>query len=125
MCVLLTLGLYFCQKGTTGDTGQRGQDGQVGRPGQPGNTGLPGPRGLQGDTGPPGPPGPEGRSVCVILLFLCVFIMMLCLILTKIWHSVEIYTIYHFLLQASEMSDMHIRQICREILQCEYLVTDS
>lgn len=77
LCVLLTLGLYFCQKGTTGDMGQRGQQGQVGPPGQPGNTGPSGPQGLRGDPGPPGPPGLEGRSVCVIQMTIFLFIAFL------------------------------------------------
>lgn len=97
----------------------------MGRPGHSGHTGPPGPRGLTGDTGLPGPPGPAGRSVCVLnivqstLLLKIIFIMMLYLILTNTVESI-VTEIHHFLFQASEMSDNHIRQICREILHCEY-----
>lgn len=85
LLVLLTLGWYFCQKGTTGDAGQRGQEGHVGRPGQSGQSGLPGGRGQPGDSGPAGPPGPEGRPVCVLTLLSNVyFILMFYLIMTNI-----------------------------------------
>uniref|UniRef100_A0A3Q3WCX4 Uncharacterized protein n=1 Tax=Mola mola TaxID=94237 RepID=A0A3Q3WCX4_MOLML len=97
--VLLTLTWYFCQKGSTGEPGPRGQEGQMGRPGQSGQSGPQGPRGLTGNTGRPGPPGASGRSVRSSVLSL---------------------RIHQFLFQAHEMSDNHIRQICREILQSEY-----
>lgn len=46
--------------------------------------------------------------------------MLLYLITQWSKQSLKIQMIYHFSFQASEMSDNHIRQICREILQCEY-----
>lgn len=110
--ILFTLRWYFCQKGSTGEPGQRGQEGQMGSSGQPGLPGPPGPRGLTGDTGLPGAPGPTGRSVPLVWKPSAsgqVFIPR--------WEMQA--NTFLMISQAFEMSDNHIRQICREVLHSE------
>ncbi|XP_029137391.2 collagen alpha-1(XXI) chain isoform X3 [Labrus bergylta] len=82
------------EHGSTGPTGLKGEKGTTGDPGQRGQEGQVGRPGQSGHSGPPGPRGLQGDSG----------------IPGPPGPEGQ---------SASQMSDNHIRQICREILQSE------